>query len=113
MLLGETMKEKIHPKYRKVLFVDSSTNFKCVCGSALESQETEVFEGVEYPVVRVATSSSSHPYFVGGKKYVDAEGRVDKFTKKYQVAAKKAQEAKLEAESAEAKAKASKAKRKR
>ena len=107
------MKENAHPKYRKILFVDSSTNFKFVCGAALDSQEKEVFEGVEYPVVRVAISSSSHPYFVGGKKYVDAEGRVDKFTKKYQVAAKKAQEAKLEAEEAETKAKASKAKKKK
>lgn len=92
------MKENTHPKYRKVLFIDSSTNFKFVCGTTLDSQEKGIFEGVEYPVCRVAISSSSHPFFVGGKKFVDAEGRVDKFTKKYQVAAQKAQVAKTEAE---------------
>ncbi len=90
---------------QKVLFVDSSTGFKFVCGAALETSEKEIFEGVEYPVVRVAISSSSHPYFVGGKKYVDTEGRVDKFNKKYQAAAQKAQEkagAQAEAEAGKA-----------
>jgi len=103
------MKDDIHPKYKKVLFVDSSTNFKFVCGTTLAStSETEIFEGVEYPVCRVSISSSSHPYFVGGKKYVDAEGRVDKFTNKYKAAVQKAQEAKAEAESSEPKESAKK-----
>ncbi len=103
------MKDDIHPKYKKVLFVDSSTGFKFVCGTTLaDTSETEVFEGVEYPVCRVATSSSSHPYFVGGKKYVDTEGRVDKFTNKYKAAAQKAQEAKAEADNAEPKSRSKK-----
>ena len=77
------MKKNIHPKYRTVLFVDSATGYKFLCGSALETEEREVFEGKEYPVHRMSVSSSSHPFFTGSKALVDAEGRVDKFRKRY------------------------------
>jgi large subunit ribosomal protein L31 len=83
------MKENIHPKYQKVLFVDSSTGAKLLCGTTLQAKEKETFEGKEYPVVRVSISASSHPFFVGGKQVVDAEGRIDRFTKRYQVAQQK------------------------
>lgn len=77
------MKKKGHPNYQKVLFIDSSTGHKFVCGSTLTSKEKQVFEGVEYPVYRASISSSSHPLFTGSKQLVDAEGRVDKFKKRY------------------------------
>lgn len=77
------MKKNIHPKYQKVLFIDSSTGHKFVCGSAIQSKETAMFEGVEYPVCHVSISSSSHPFFTGSKQLVDSEGRVDKFKKRY------------------------------
>lgn len=77
------MKKEIHPEYQQVLFVDSSTGHKFVCGSTLKTDEREVFEGVEYPVCRVSISSASHPLFTGSKQFVDAEGRVDKFRKRY------------------------------
>lgn len=77
------MKKNTHPEYRQVLFVDSSTGYKFVCGSTYQSDKTEVFEGQEYPVCYVSVSSSSHPFFTGSKKFVDAEGRVDKFLKRY------------------------------
>jgi large subunit ribosomal protein L31 len=77
------MKKNTHPKYQKVLFVDSSTGQKFVCGSTLQPKQTEKFEGKEYPVCYVAVSSYSHPLFTGSKQFVDAEGRVDKFQKKY------------------------------
>jgi len=77
------MKKNIHPKYQQVLFVDSSTGHRFVCGSTLHSEETEVFKGKEYPVYRVSVSSASHPFFTGSKQLVDAEGRVDKFKKRY------------------------------
>lgn len=83
------MKQDIHPKYQDVLFVDSSTGFKFVCGSTIQTKQRETHEGKEYPTVHVAISSTSHPFFVGGKQFVDSEGRVDKFTKRY--AAKQAQ----------------------
>lgn len=80
------MKKQIHPKYQKVLFVDSSTGTKFVCGSTLQPKATEMFEGVEYPVFHVAISSASHPFFTGSQQFVDSEGRVDKFRKRYTAA---------------------------
>jgi large subunit ribosomal protein L31 len=77
------MKKNIHPKYQKVLFVDSASGHRFVCGSTLQTKETEKFEGQEYPVCRLSVSSASHPFFTGSKALVDAEGRVDKFKKRY------------------------------
>jgi len=82
------MKKNKHPEYKDVLFVDSSTGQKFVCGSTLKTKETEMHEGKEYPVCRVSVSSSSHPFFTGSNKFVDAEGRVDKFRKRYGSATK-------------------------
>ena len=78
------MKEDIHPPYQDVLFVDSSTGTKFIVGSTLQTEEKEVYEGKEYPVCRVAISSASHPFFTGSNQLIDTEGRVDKFTKRYQ-----------------------------
>lgn len=81
-------KNNSHPKYQKVLFVDSATGFRFVCGSTLQPKEKEIFEGTEYPVYRVPISSASHPFFTGSTKFVDSEGRVDKFKKRYNTKAK-------------------------
>lgn len=87
------MKKQGHPEYQDVLFVDSSSGMKFVCGTTAKSDKTEVYEGRELPVIVVPISSASHPLFVGGKQFVDAEGRVDRFRKKYQTAAKPAPKA--------------------
>jgi large subunit ribosomal protein L31 len=79
----QNMKKQGHPPYQDVLFVDSSTGYKFVCGSTLQPKEKELFEGKEYPVFRMSISSASHPFFTGAKQFIDSEGRVDKFTKKY------------------------------
>ena len=78
------MKDKKHPPYQEVLFVDSSTGTKFIIGSTLQPKEKEKFEGKEYPLFRVPVSSASHPFFTKATQFMDAEGRVDKFTKKYQ-----------------------------
>jgi len=78
------MRDGIHPKYQEVLFVDSATGYKFVCGSTVQPEEREEFEGKEYPVLRVAVSSKSHPVYTGATQFVDAEGRIDKFRKRYQ-----------------------------
>jgi len=80
------MKKDQHPQYQEVLFVDSASGMKFVCGSAVKSDQVEMYEGRELPVVVVSISSASHPFFVGGKQYVDTEGRVDRFKKRYQQA---------------------------
>lgn len=87
------MKKKGHPPYQEVLFVDSSTGYKFICGSTLQPKEKEMFEGKEYPVYRVSVSSASHPFFTGSKQLIDSEGRVDKFNKRYTA---KPQEKKIE-----------------
>jgi large subunit ribosomal protein L31 len=83
------MKKNTHPEYQQVLFVDSTTGRRFVIGSALQPAQKEVFEGVEYPVYHLSTSSYSHPLFTGSKQLVDAEGRVDKFKKRYIAAQQK------------------------
>jgi large subunit ribosomal protein L31 len=78
------MKKNTHPPYQDVLFVDSSTGIKFVISSTLQPKERETLEGKEYPVCRVSISSASHPFFTGANQFIDSEGRVDKFQKKYQ-----------------------------
>jgi len=82
-------KDGRHPKYQQILFVDSSTGNKFVCGAAIDPEEREEYEGVEYPVVKTAITSHSHPFFSGKQGLVDTEKRIDKFRKKYEKAAKK------------------------
>ena len=77
------MKKEIHPAYQKVLFIDSASGYRFVCGSTLHPEGKEKFEGVEYPVSYLSISSSSHPFFTGSKQLVDAEGRVEKFKKRF------------------------------
>lgn len=87
------MKKNTHPQYQKILFVDSTTGHRFVIGSTLQPTQKEVFEGVEYPVYQLSTSSYSHPFFTGSKQLVDAEGRVDKFKKRYSAAQQKVETA--------------------
>lgn len=64
--------------------MDSSTDFKFLTGSTRTSEETIVWEdGNEYPVIRVEISSDSHPFYTGKQKHAAADGRVDRFNKKY------------------------------
>ena len=77
------MKDKKHPLYHEVLFEDSSTGAKFIIGSTLQPKEKVMHEGKEYPHYRVPVSSASHPFFTKTTQFMDTEGRVDKFTKKY------------------------------
>lgn len=86
------MKQGIHPEYRKVVFMDTSTGFKFITGSTKNSNETVEWEdGNSYPLIRVETSSDSHPFYTGRQKFTQADGRVDKFNKKYGLQDKNAQ----------------------
>lgn len=83
------MKKETHPDYQQVLFIDSASGHRFVCGSTLKPKGTETFEGVEYPVSYLSISSSSHPFFTGSKQLVDSEGRVDKFKKRFGIKERK------------------------
>ena len=76
-------KKDLHPSYGFVVFEDTSNGEKFLGKSTKTSKETTTFEGQEYPVIKVATSSTSHPFYTGKSKFVDETGRVDKFKKKY------------------------------
>jgi len=78
------MKKDIHPKeYRLVAFKDMSNGLTWLTKSTVNTRETEVVDGVEYPVFKVEISSSSHPFYTGKVKLVDSAGRVDKFMTRY------------------------------
>ena len=79
------MKQGIHPdNYRMVAFRDMSNGDTFITRSTVNARETEVIDGVEYPVVKLEISSSSHPFYTGKMKLVDTAGRVDKFMNRYQ-----------------------------
>ena len=77
------MKSGIHPEYREVVFHDMSIDFKFITRSTVNSRETIEFEGKTYPLVKLETSSESHPFFTGTQKIIDTAGRVEKFRNKY------------------------------
>ncbi len=48
------MRQNIHPEYHKVIFLDTTTDFKFLSGSTKSSSETMTWEdGNEYPVIRL------------------------------------------------------------
>ncbi len=78
------MKKDIHPKsYRLVAFKDMSNDFTFICRSTAPSKETVTIDGVEYPLVKLEISNTSHPFYTGKMKLVDSAGRVDKFMNRY------------------------------
>ncbi len=78
------MRKGIHPEnYRTVAFKDMSDGHVFITKSTVKTKETEIVDGVEYPVVKLEISSSSHPFYTGKMKLVDTAGRVDKFNTRY------------------------------
>lgn len=78
------MRKDIHPEYKEVVFLDTSSEFKFLTKSTMTSQETIKWEdGNEYPLIKVEVSSASHPFYTGKKLFVDTAGRVEKFNKRY------------------------------
>jgi len=63
------MKEGIHPKYNEAKIV-------CACGETFTTKST-------LDNIRLDICSKCHPFFTGKQKLIDAEGRVEKFRKKY------------------------------
>lgn len=78
------MKKGIHPEnYRLVVFKDMSNDETFITRSAAETKDTIEVDGVEYPLVKMEISSTSHPFYTGKVKLVDTAGRIDKFKNKY------------------------------
>jgi large subunit ribosomal protein L31 len=78
------MKSGIHPEnYRLVAFKDMSNDDVFINKSTANSKETIDVDGVEYPLIKLEISRTSHPYYTGKAKLVDTAGRIDKFKNKY------------------------------
>ena len=63
------MKEGIHPDYKEVKAV-------CACGESVVTRSTR-------PDLHLDICSKCHPFYTGKQKILDAEGRVEKFKRKY------------------------------
>lgn len=63
------MKKGIHPEY-----VESTV--RCACGSTFKTRSTK-------KSIHVEICSACHPFYTGKQKFVDSEGRVQRFQKKY------------------------------
>ena len=67
------MKKDIHPKLNKECVV------KCACGNTFTTMST-------LPSITVEICSACHPFYTGQSKFVDTEGRIDKFSKRLKIA---------------------------
>lgn len=77
------MKTNTHPAYHQVIFLDTSCGYKFLSGSTRSSNEKMEWEdGNTYPVIRVDTSSASHPFYTGKQKDAETGGRIDKFNQR-------------------------------
>tara|TARA_X000000950_G_scaffold70406_2_gene87286 strand:+ start:162 stop:368 length:207 start_codon:yes stop_codon:yes gene_type:complete len=63
------MKSDIHPNYQ-------SATVSCACGNQIETRST-------VKDMHVNTCSACHPFFTGQAKFIDTEGRVDRFKKRF------------------------------
>ncbi|TVZ57036.1 LSU ribosomal protein L31P [Lutibacter sp. Hel_I_33_5] len=78
------MRKGIHPEnYRMVAFKDMSNGDVFLTRSTANTKETLDVEGVEYPLIKLEISRTSHPFYTGKSKLVDTAGRIDKFKNKY------------------------------
>jgi len=70
------MKQTIHSKWYP------KTKISCACGHKFTAGST-------VPEIKVEICSHCHPFFTGEMRYVDTQGRVEKFQAKQKVAAGK------------------------
>lgn len=78
------MKQNIHPKYQQITIT-------CVCGNSFLSGSTN-------DAIQVDICGACHPFFTGEQRFVDRQGRVDRFRKQIERAEKlRESEAKKEA----------------
>jgi len=78
------MKQGIHPEnYRLVAFKDMSNDEVFLTKSTADTKESLEVDGVEYPLVKLEISRTSHPFYTGKSKLIDTAGRIDKFKTKY------------------------------
>jgi large subunit ribosomal protein L31 len=83
-LKTKTMKKETHPEnYRLVVMKDISNDYQFITRSCAETKDTTVVDGVEYPLLKMEISHTSHPFYTGKSMLVDTAGRIDKFKSRY------------------------------
>ena len=63
------MKKDIHPVYE-------DATISCACGNVIHTRST-------VKEMSVNTCSSCHPFYTGQSSFIDAEGRVEQFRRRY------------------------------
>lgn len=63
------MKKETHPQY-------TDATITCACGNVLNTRST-------VKEMHVNTCSACHPFYTGQATFIDAEGRVEQFRKRY------------------------------
>ena len=64
------MKAEIHPEYGESVI-------KCACGNEIKTKST-------VKEMHVNTCSNCHPFYTGKATFIDTEGRVERFRKRYE-----------------------------
>ncbi|MBS3812483.1 50S ribosomal protein L31 [Candidatus Bipolaricaulota bacterium] len=82
------MKEAIHPELKEV-------TVRCACGNTFETMSTK-------EDLHVDVCSNCHPFFSGEDRFLDSEGRISKFEKKYGLTSDEDTEEEESAEESEA-----------
>ncbi|MGJ8671893.1 type B 50S ribosomal protein L31 [Rubritalea sp.] len=77
------MKADIHPDYHPVIFQDMTSGKRYITRSTKKSDVTETIDGVDYFVVSMGVTADTHPFYTGKSTFVDTEGRIDKFQKRF------------------------------
>jgi len=65
------MRANIHPKYQTVTVTCAS------CGESFEAGSTSGSD------IKVDICSNCHPFYTGRQRFAAAQGRIEKFNKKY------------------------------
>lgn len=63
------MKSGIHPELHNV-------DVTCTCGNVISTRSTNAN-------IRSTVCSACHPFFTGEQKFVDTEGRIERFRRRY------------------------------
>ena len=79
------MKDGIHPSYRQACFQDLSNGFTFVTRSCASTREMiKMEDGRQLPLIKLETTSETHPFYTGTQKSIDnLGGRVEKFRNKF------------------------------
>ena len=72
------MKADIHPEYLE-------TTVTCGCGNSFQTRSTRA-------ELKVDVCSNCHPFYTGKQKFVDTEGRVDRFRRRYNLESQEGEE---------------------